>query len=79
MCGSTAPANLSEAEIDSLRILHLFMISGITWLVDKLRKFDTFWDKAKKFLQEDIGGAVHDRRHSTVVHVAKAVFLCDLR
>lgn len=36
-------------------------------------KFDTFWDEAKKFIQEDVGVAVDDRRHSTVVHVAKVV------
>ena len=42
-------------------------------------KFDTFWDEAKKFIEEDVGVAVDDRRHSTVLHVAKAVSVRDLR
>jgi uncharacterized lipoprotein len=41
-------------------------------------KFDTFWDKAKELL-EDVGTAVDDRRHSQVVHLAKAVSVRDLR
>lgn len=42
-------------------------------------KFDVFWSKAKEFLEEDIGTAVADRRHSQVVHLAKAVSVRDLR
>ena len=38
-----------------------------------------FWNKAKKFLEEDIGTAVDDRRHSGVVHVAKAISIRDFR
>ena len=36
-------------------------------------KFDVFWDKAKEFLEDDIGIAVDDRHHSDVVHLAKAI------
>ena len=42
-------------------------------------KFDLFWGKAKEFLEEDIGTAVDDRRHSEIVHLAKAVSVRDLR
>ena len=42
-------------------------------------KFDFFWAKAKEFLEEDIGTAVDDRRHSQVLHLAKAVSVRDFR
>ena len=38
-----------------------------------------FWLKAKEFLEEDVGTAVDDRTHSTVIHVAKAISVRDLR
>ena len=38
-----------------------------------------FWQKAKEYLEEEVGSAVDDRRHSTVYCVAKAVSVCDLR
>ena len=38
-------------------------------------QFDLFWAKAKEFLEEDIGTAVNDRRHSQVVHLAKQFLL----
>ena len=44
-------------------------------------KFDEFWSCAKDFI-EDVGSAVDDRsrrRHSTVVHMAKAISVRDLR
>ena len=37
------------------------------------------WAKAKEFLEEDIGTAVYDRRHTQVVHLAKAVSVRDFR
>ena len=42
-------------------------------------KFDLFWAKAKEFLEEDIRTAVDDRRHTQVVHLAKAVSVRDFR
>ena len=35
-------------------------------------KFDMFWQIAKEYLEEEVGSAVDDRRHSTACHVAKA-------
>ena len=85
VCDSSASANLSEAEIDS-RVNLLFELEDPSLFYDlrhhlagRQAKFDTFWDEAKKFIQEDVGVAVDDRRHSTVVHVAKAVSVRDLR
>ena len=42
-------------------------------------QYDTFWEKAKEFLEEDIGTAVDDCQHSQIVHLAKVVSLCDLK
>ena len=33
-------------------------------------RFDVFWSKAKEFLEENVGTAIDDRRHS---QVAKAI------
>ncbi len=42
-------------------------------------KYDVFWDEAKKYINEDIGVAVDDRRHGDVTHMAKAISVRDLR
>ena len=36
-------------------------------------KYSTFWQKAIEFLEEDVGTAVDECRHSQVVHTAKAI------
>ena len=79
VCDSSAPSILSEAEVDS-RVNLLFELEDPLLVYDlrhhlagRQAKFDTFWDEAKKFLQEDIGIAVDNRRHSTVVHVPEGV------
>ena len=33
-------------------------------------KYDVFWSKCEKFLQEDVGLAVEERRNSDVTHLA---------
>ena len=42
-------------------------------------KFNVFWDEAQKFINEDLGVAVDDRRHGEVTHLAKAISVRDLR
>jgi hypothetical protein len=42
-------------------------------------RYDTFWDECKKFLEEEVGTAVDDRRHSDVTHIAKAISIRDFR
>lgn len=42
-------------------------------------RFDVFWSKAKEFLEEDVGTTVDDRRHSQVVHLAKAILVRDVK
>ena len=80
----SASANLSESEIDG-RIATLFELEEPSLVYDlldhfdgKQTKFDIFWENAKEYLEEDIG-TIDDRRHSTVLHVAKAISVRDLR
>ena len=42
-------------------------------------KFNVFWDEAQKFINEDLGVAVDDRRHGEVTHLARAISIRDLR
>jgi hypothetical protein len=41
-------------------------------------KYDSFWIECEKFLSEDIGLAVDDRRHDHVTHLAHAISILDL-
>ena len=45
---------------------------------ERKTKFDVFWSECSKFLAEDVGEAVDDRRHDTVTHLAKAISIRDL-
>ena len=40
-------------------------------------RYDTFWDECKKFLKEEVGTAVDDRRHSDVTHIANTISISD--
>ena len=80
----SASANLSESEIDG-RIATLFELEEPSLVFDlhyhfdgKQTKFDIFWENAKQYLEEDIGITVDDQRHSSVLHVAKAISVRDL-
>ena len=42
-------------------------------------KFDVFWDEAQKFINEDLGVAVDDRRHGEIIHLVRAISIRDLR
>ena len=46
---------------------------------EKKTKYEGFWAEAEKFLNEDIGTAVDDRRHCQVTHLATAVSVLDFR
>ena len=65
---------LSEKEVDE-RVDLLFELEEPDFIYDlrslnsSKQHYDVFWNKAKEFLEEDIGTAVDDRRHSGVVHV----------
>ena len=81
---TSASTNLSEAEINT-RVANLFKLEEpglvydlhhhyIQWLTVK---FEVFWEKVKEFLEEDVGTALDDRRHSMVIHVVK-LFLWEI-
>ena len=36
-------------------------------------KYDVFWDHCSQHLNENVGTAVDDRRHSEVVYLAQAI------
>ena len=81
----SASVNLSESEIDE-RVAALFELEEPSLVYDlrdhfsgRQSKFDVFWQRAKEYLEEDIGTAVDDQRHSTVLHAAKAISVRDLR
>lgn len=42
-------------------------------------EFDVFWNQCSAYLNETIGTAVDDGRHSEVVHLAHAISLRDLQ
>ena len=41
-------------------------------------QYDVFWEECKKLIQERIGNAVDDRRHSNITHMACAISVPDL-
>ena len=82
---SSAAATISQSELDK-RVCAFFELEepDLTYDLRQLYSgraslYDTFWEKAKQFLEEDVGTAVDDRRHSQVVHLAKAVSVRDLK
>ncbi len=42
-------------------------------------KYDNFWAECDKFLSEDVGEAVDDRRHGSITHMARAISVRDLK
>lgn len=42
-------------------------------------KYQVFWGEAQKFINENIGTAVDDRRHTSVTHLAMAISIRDFR
>ena len=41
-------------------------------------RYDTFWGECAKFLSEEVGSAVDDRRHGQITHLARAISVRDL-
>ena len=42
-------------------------------------KYDHFWEECSKFLEQQVGTAVDNRRHREVTHIATAISVWDLR
>lgn len=81
---ATAPLTSAEKEVDS-RIIR-FVELGDEEIVLDLRKithegktiYDEFFDTARRFIDTAVGEAVDERRHSSLVHLAKAMSAADL-
>lgn len=44
---------------------------------NKCTKYDEFWNQCNRFLNEDMGVAVDDRRHGQITHLARAISIRD--
>jgi len=77
---------LSEQDVDQ-RLCALFELEEPDLVYDLRAEntgrrsgcYEIFWIKAKEFLEEGVGTAVDDRRHSQVVHLSKAISVRDFR
>lgn len=82
---ASAASSLSESELDKRVQLYVDMEEPdiVTDLCElqkgKASKCDKFWDECSKYLQEEVGLAVDERRHSEVTHIASALSVRDLR
>ena len=81
---ASAASQLSEEEVNERVQLYVDM-KDPDIVVDlqslnsgQKSKYDAFWDKVEKFLQEDVGLAVEERRHSQVTHLARVISVRDL-
>lgn len=81
----SAPANLNQSEIDK-RFAHAMLSEDPGIVVDlrhlppnkKQDSFREFFAETERYLSEDIGVAVQERRHGQQLYLAKAVSLKDL-
>ena len=85
---NSASCDLEEAEIDKRvqEVIEMEPESPTTVIdlrevkhTESRTKFDVFWAEAEKYLNEDIGTAVDDRRHAQITHLAKAISIRDFR
>ena len=81
---ASAASTLSEHEIDERVKLYVGMedpdiVLDLRSLHSGSRsKYDVFWEECEKFLQEEVGLAVEERRHSEVTHLARVISVRDL-
>ena len=79
-----AAATTDQAEVDKRAQLAIDMedpdivIDLREHNMGRAAQFDTFWDECGKYLNEEIGVAVDERRHGTVNHLGRAISAKDL-
>ena len=85
---ASASNDLGEAEVNERVEQLLQMEPDDSNLIIDLRevkhperrtKYEAFWNEAEKFLNEDVGLAVDDRRHCQITHLSKAISIRDFR
>ena len=82
---SSGSETLDQEQIDT-RVLQAIQMEDPDIVLDlrklnsgKKSQYDAFWEECAKFLQEDVGTAVDDRRHSDITHIATAISVRDFR
>ena len=81
---SSAATNEHVAEIDErVRLLLEMEDPDVVLDLRSLQtghksQYDVFWDECRKFLEEEVGTPVDDRRHGVVTHLARAISARDL-
>ena len=80
-CDSSSSSSLSECGVkEAVEMEDPDIIWDLRQLNSGRRsQYDDFWDECEKFLQEDVGTAADDRRHTEVTHIAKAISVRDFR
>ena len=80
----SASDTTSQSEVDA-RIREIIDMEDVNVLPDlralnsgQKTKFDCFWAECEKFLSEDVGTIVDDRRNGLVAHLARAISIKDL-
>lgn len=82
---SSSSETISQKELDN-RIKQMIEMEDPDIVADlrhintgSKSKYDHFWEECSKFLEQQVGTAVDDRRHSDVTHIATAISVRDLR
>ena len=86
MGNASAPTNVSEANVDDC-IQEIIDLEDPDIIVDlralnssaKRTKYDRFWQECDVLLNEEIGVAVDERRHTEIVHLATTISVRDLQ
>ncbi len=75
----------SQSELDG-RVKQMFELEDPDIVTDLRHlntggqgQYDVFWEECSKFLEESVGTAVDDRRHTNVTHIATAISVRDFR
>ena len=84
--GDQSAANSAQQAIVDNRIRQIIDMEDVN-VVAALRSqnhgqtgnYEYFWSECDKFISEDIGQAVDDRRRGSVTHLARAISVRDLK
>ena len=85
LTGDQSAASTSDQEQLDQRIQQIIDMEDLNVLSDlralnsgQASRYDTFWEECAKYLSEEVGSAVDDRRHGQITHLARAISVCDL-
>ena len=79
--GESSAASTTDQSIIDERIKEIIEMEDLDIIADlhgtTSSHYDAFWDQCDRFLNEDNGVAVDDRRHGQVTHLARAILRRD--